>query len=109
MSLIEDLFPRAGKVLRAVATERDEERTEAPTAQAVDETLAAAIQAAVSGLLTAGPFLDEVANRIVDRLGLIPTAREIAAQVHELEADTRVPASADRPEGHPVNPEDALS
>lgn len=92
-----------------MATERDEERTEAVTAQAADPALTAAVQAAVSGLLTAGPFLDEVANRIVDRLGLIPTAREIAAQVHELEADARVPVAADRPEGHPVNPVDALS
>lgn len=92
-----------------MATERDAERTEAPTAQAVDAGLAAAFRAAIDDAIEYGPFLDRVADRIIDRLGLIPTAREIAVQVHELAADRSVPQSADRIEGHPVNPVDGLS
>lgn len=109
MSRADDAEIEYGVPARHVATERAETRGEADTAQPHDVILRAAAERVLKELLLSEPFLNEVAARIADRLGLIPTAHEIARAVREEGAGQAVPADADRAEGHPTDPDDGLS
>lgn len=92
-----------------MATERDAERTEAPTHNPeVTFTRDAAI-AFARELGRTPEVADALADAVAARVGMIPTASEVARAIREYDHEHGVPASADRTEGHPVNPEDGLS
>jgi hypothetical protein len=86
---------------RHVATEKDQGRGMAETAQPNPTLTAEQLRQALVDAASDPEFLDRMAQGLLDRIGAIPTAEEIAAAVADIRGERSVPMDS----GHGQDPD----